>query len=484
MKNKVISYIEFYTYGTKKIINNISSKYNHLNKKYIIILIIGLMLFGSLTGFTDLVNGSNAPNVISNNLIHTLPKTSNSIIHKNSIFNTQIKEYYPLYINNTQSIATPSPYQQLINITTSSFSPYLHFNNTSANFEFLFGNGSVIHSWIESNISGIIEVWLKLPQINANSNIEINLAFGALTTNFLSNSGISGIGEAPQLSTTYAQFDNGPSVFPYYWNFAGTSLPSPWSNGGLNGFINNGIYLNDSSWGGILANSFNFSIYSFVIGMYLNVTGGGTMALGTYNGPSVAGGGNPYTLSTGRLRPAVAIGGTLNTVNFFTGWENISGDNFLENLQTGQIVNDTDREGLNQQLRLSSDSPNTQAYISSFAVRLLPPNDVMPTTSIGAIKINSNIINVGNNPNDIAISSNNIYVTNYGSGNVSVIGLSNNTNWKQITVGSFGCEPDAIALSTDNVYVASYVSGNVSISKIYNRDTMRIKISYISIKRR
>jgi hypothetical protein len=36
------------------------------------------------------------------------------------------------------------------------------------------------------------------------------------------------LGEAPQLSSTYAQYDNGKYVFVDYWNFAGTNFPSGW----------------------------------------------------------------------------------------------------------------------------------------------------------------------------------------------------------------------------------------------------------------
>jgi len=40
---------------------------------------------------------------------------------------------------------------------------------------------------------------------------------------------------APQLGPTYAQYDNGSSVFNNYWNFAGTSVPS-----GINTYTNAG----------------------------------------------------------------------------------------------------------------------------------------------------------------------------------------------------------------------------------------------------
>jgi len=60
----------------------------------------------------------------------------------------------------------------------------------------------------------------------------------------------------------------------------------------------------------------------------------------------------------------------------------------------------------------------------------------------------------------------NVYVANYGSNTVSLIGLSNNTNWKTISVGS---GPDAVAVSSSNVYVANYGSNTVSVIGLTNQ---------------
>ena len=49
------------------------------------------------------------------------------------------------------------------------------------------------------------------------------------------------LGEAPELSPTYAQYDNGIYVFNYYENFVGTSLPSGWTVSGVTYTVNNGI---------------------------------------------------------------------------------------------------------------------------------------------------------------------------------------------------------------------------------------------------
>ncbi|MGC8580682.1 MAG: hypothetical protein ACP5MB_11615, partial [bacterium] len=48
-------------------------------------------------------------------------------------------------------------------------------------------------------------------------------------------------GEAPQLSSTYGQYDDGANVFNNYWNFAGTSLPSGWQQISSGYSISNGL---------------------------------------------------------------------------------------------------------------------------------------------------------------------------------------------------------------------------------------------------
>jgi len=136
-----------------------------------------------------------------------------------------IQYYVAVNITNSQTTATPSPFQQMINITESSFSSYITYNNNFANFEYFYANGTIIPAWIESNSSGKLITWVKLtPSIAASGKLTIYLGFVSKSTNLLSSSGTSGIGEAPQLSSTYAEYDDGADVFSYYENFAGTSL--------------------------------------------------------------------------------------------------------------------------------------------------------------------------------------------------------------------------------------------------------------------
>lgn len=117
-------------------------------------------------------------------------------------------------------------YQQLFNITN-----YASYGISSPpdNFELQLPNGTLEYAWIQSYDSHNLTVWVKLPNATASVNLVVYPG-----QDLLSASGY--IGEAPQLSTTYGQYDNGFSVFNFYDNFAGTTLDtSKWSNVGSNG---------------------------------------------------------------------------------------------------------------------------------------------------------------------------------------------------------------------------------------------------------
>lgn len=135
--------------------------------------------------------------------------------------------YVPITISNSQSTATALPFQQMINLNNTNYSSYelsglqnLEFTTGPA------GTGTPIQAWIESNDSNSSThtvIWVKLPNgIPADGSTTIYLNF--MNKNIMSSSGPTG--EAPQLSSDYAEYDNGASVFNNYWNFAGTSIPS------------------------------------------------------------------------------------------------------------------------------------------------------------------------------------------------------------------------------------------------------------------
>jgi hypothetical protein len=139
----------------------------------------------------------------------------------------------PINITNTQGIATPVNFQQLLPVPIALFSGLagnvVVYNSIS---------GALMPAWVESG--SVIWVNLLGNTIAASSSANgiYYFGFGSPSTNFL----ISGnnIGEAPQLSPTYAQYDNGNSVFNFYDNFAGNTLNANiWQ-------VNNGIGGTDS----------------------------------------------------------------------------------------------------------------------------------------------------------------------------------------------------------------------------------------------
>ena len=146
-------------------------------------------------------------------------------------FPSGISNYVALNISNSQSSATPNPFQQMINVTSSDNGwTYINTNQTTAfgeNVEFFYANGTIIPSWLEQYHSGYAIWWVKTGSIAANSKITIYMGFASKTTNLFNN---KTTGEAPQLSSTYAEYDDGANVFTNYWNFAGTALPTGWTS--------------------------------------------------------------------------------------------------------------------------------------------------------------------------------------------------------------------------------------------------------------
>jgi len=125
-------------------------------------------------------------------------------------------------LTNTQNVDTPSPFQQMLQLPVSQLQSYTSILASDFhNIRFVY-NGTGIPAWLESINNGVATIWVKLPvSIPANSSITIDMEVDP-SLNF------DGVywGENPILSSTYAQYDDGASVFNNYWNFAGTSTPS------------------------------------------------------------------------------------------------------------------------------------------------------------------------------------------------------------------------------------------------------------------
>jgi len=149
--------------------------------------------------------------------------------------------FYTITITNSQSDPTPSPFQQLLNLNLSSI---LSSSSQLLNLQFCLdvNCNTPLYAWIEQNTLSNAYIWINLPvSIPANSSITIYM--------FVRNSvQYPYTGIAPNLTSTYGQYDNGENVFSFYDNFAGTTLSSKWVTGVSGGTytVNNGLTLNIS----------------------------------------------------------------------------------------------------------------------------------------------------------------------------------------------------------------------------------------------
>ena len=151
--------------------------------------------------------------------------------------------YLNIKITNSQVSAVPSHFQQEIQ-----FSPSTYAREEApdlGNIRFYFGSKE-LYSWCESGCSSASSnaiFWVKLPQaIPPGQSMVIQMYFLPKNVEY---SGVHA-GEAPQLSPTYGEYDNGASVFNVYQNFAGSSCPSGWiCQSGVT--ISNGATINNAN---------------------------------------------------------------------------------------------------------------------------------------------------------------------------------------------------------------------------------------------
>ena len=133
-------------------------------------------------------------------------------------------------------------YQQLLTINPATYG----INSNGSNVLFYSSNGVELYAWLQSINSTSAQYWVK----NFNGSETINMQV-APNQDYFSATGY--LGEAPQLSSTYAQYDNGFEVFSFYEDFKGTTMPSNMEvlpsgeNQAGNFTIDNGVFLSASS---------------------------------------------------------------------------------------------------------------------------------------------------------------------------------------------------------------------------------------------
>jgi hypothetical protein len=154
--------------------------------------------------------GSNSPA----NILYCIPITLNSIATLSSgwQFNITLPNDYILYSN--------------------------YFNSSYRNGEFYYGNGTLIDSYLIGTRPNTYIIKLD-NQLNAGE--PQNIYFGFAASNTYSIWDCNTIGEAPQISSTYASCDSGANIFNNYQNFSGTVCPPGWSCDNVT--VDNGIQI-------------------------------------------------------------------------------------------------------------------------------------------------------------------------------------------------------------------------------------------------
>ena len=317
-----------------------------------------------------------------------------------------------LTITNTQSSATPDPFQQMVNITSADNGWQLISNgNFGQNVEFFYSNGTVIPSWLESYTGSSAIWWLKLGSIPASSSITVYMGIAPTSTNLFNT---VNDGEAPQLTcpnpsdtascSTYAEYDDGANVFNYYTNFAGTSLPSGWvyiSQGGSSYSLDNGITfytVNNNPSGGIYS---SVSISSPTVidslqsigSIYTEQTIGPELdnfatAFGNEGVVPEHGIGDVSTSTpgfiTGWVTQTTSNPPTVNT-NYVNTFYYVSGNlAYLVNYKSVLTATNT-FSGSNSLAIWTYATGAYTAFTQWLRIRAYPPNGVMPSVSFGSI---------------------------------------------------------------------------------------------------
>jgi hypothetical protein len=316
--------------------------------------------------------------------------------------------YVPITLTNSQSSSTGSSFQQLITFNPSSYSAYEASDLGNIRFYQGAPGKSQLYSWCESGCtsgSSSAVFWVSLPSgISGSSSTKINMTFLATTVDYDGNFA----GEAPELTcsnsntmicgtgSTYGKYDNGASVFSEYQSFIG-STNGGWGTGsGIT--VENGIYLTGTG-GGVASGSpgsWDCASTGCVLDSYSSMTGtpsgGGDVGLG-YD--------TSYLFNAGTLWAIPSGGGNIEDYVWpFSGTLTASQNTYhvystqqlAANIVTFQYDYGT-KETLNHPVSTGG-QPTLEVWVQSASntvstiwirSRVLPPNDIMPSTSFGSV---------------------------------------------------------------------------------------------------
>ncbi len=408
-----------------------------------------------------------------------------------------IGNYACIEISNQQSSAAPSPFQEMLIINSSIYKSYEAGN--LQNIEFFNKTGSIVPSWMESgntNTSTGTVYWLRITNtilgnpsstgsIPASSNTFLYIGFAPLSTNLFNN---VNTGEAPQLSASYGQYDDGAGIFDVYYN---GSEDTGWTTAGTAGvtasapsgspFGSHAFYANSANGDYLYTFNGNMPSSNFIITSFWYTT-----ALGdSYFLTSSSGSGQMTRLGCGSgwygvtstsswtswtappdsgpscdvwYKVDTVVSGTSATAYYSSATTSIA--TIGSNPSASYSISDS-----GQYIGFIGDGASSGdiTYWNGFLIRAYPPNGVMPQASYGpvqssvqntcTISLNHNAVNFGNmNPGTSISTSNSITDTN--SGNTNAYLYLYGGNWVQ-GLESFGVSNTIYADASGVAYSAA-----------------------------
>ena len=312
-----------------------------------------------------------------------------------SVPNSYIHGCIPVNVVNTQPIATATGMDlQLSNLPVNMLvGNVMVYNGLS---------GQPFSTWIESNNLVWVNLGANTIAASGSFNGIIYLGLGTPTTNFFSNPANNGIGESPNLSASYAQYDNGNSIFALYDNFSGTTCNSARWSGCASVTINNGINTNTGGIGSLVT----FNPQTDILEVFAHNYNLGNGGLIWNNGDSGFCENPTYFIAT--VSPNYQVrGSTSNTCG--TG-QTLATASTTQNAILGVYATSSAIYGYywySTSATTTSDfASSTSRYIGLYndwigmwiRLRILPPNNVNPTVTYGSLNVLSTSLSISPNP--------------------------------------------------------------------------------------
>jgi len=409
-------------------------------------------------------------------------------------------------IVNYQYVDTPKPFQQLLQINLSNYPQLKGITSDLSNIYFSSDEAgqNKLYSWRETpaSLTSMQTWWILLPNgIPAGETIIIYLKVSSSTA-------LDGVytGEAPQLSSTYGQYDNGANVFTNYWNFSGTSLPASFtsrvsSDGTLT--VNNGLTLGTGtsdypSYSYIVSTTtYSPQLAEFYIsGVPTTPSGYGGVStdfgfssstsptpIGSVNynefssligGAIWSSGGSFYYQLLNNETLEASSGGALNNgvygvyINPMVLYYNYTSE---LSASTAVTSNNYLLLGISSVGSAAGSPASETIQVNWLRTRNYPPNGVMPVLQLQTLQTTINVIT--STPNTwtapqlfstglVDVNPTYAYVVNHGTDDVSVINIYTNNIVSTISVGA---SPYGIAITPNGLYayVTNEGSANVSV---------------------